>query len=204
MSALSSAGGTQTAAQTSNQFLTMLVAQMQNQDPLNPMDNAEITTQMAQIQTVQGVQTMNTTMQGLSTQMVQMQAVQATSLIGKQVTVPGNLVTMNDGNAEGSFTLSSAATDVQLSIVSPSGQVVGTQDLHAQSAGTIPFTWPAGEYASSTGLKFQISAVNGSTPVSSTSLMQDTVESVNTTGGQLMLQLQNSGNVAYTTVQSLN
>ena len=78
------------ADQMSQTFLKMLVAQMQNQDPLNPMDNAEVTTQMAQINTVSGINQLNTTMSGLGTSLGQMQLLQGVSLVGHQVLIQGN------------------------------------------------------------------------------------------------------------------
>lgn len=205
LSQLASASGTSSTDDTADRFLKLLVAQMQNQDPLNPMDNAEVTTQMAQIQTVEGVSQLNTSVQGLSTQFVQMQALQAASLVGKDVTVPGNQLQIADGTAEGGYNLSSAATAVTVNVVSSSGQVIDTVNLGAQPAGVGSFEWTAGsQYANATGLTFKVTAVNGSTSVSSTALMQDKVDSVSTTNGQLMLNLENSGSVAYTTVQALN
>jgi flagellar basal-body rod modification protein FlgD len=205
LAALSATSGTPTtAAGTSAMFLTLLVAQMKNQDPLNPMDNSQMTTQLAEIQTVEGVSTLNTTMQGLSTQMVQMQALQAASLVGKQVTVPGNDVTVAGGVGTGGFQLASAASDVSIQVLSASGQVLGTMDLGAQPAGVGSFSWPAGAATATSGLTFKVSATSGGTAVTSTALMQDTVNSVSTSGTTLMLDLQNSGNVPYTTVQALN
>ena len=75
---------------TSDRFLKLLVAQMQNQDPLNPMDNAQVTSQMAQINTVTGIEKLNTTVQGLNGQFVQLQALQGASLVGRDVIVAGN------------------------------------------------------------------------------------------------------------------
>ena len=74
----SGAGATPTAneAGSADRFLKLLVTQMQNQDPLNPMDNAQITSQLAQINTVNGIDKLNTTVEGLNTQFVQMQALQ--------------------------------------------------------------------------------------------------------------------------------
>ena len=60
------------ASVTSDRFLKLLVAQMQNQDPLNPMDNAQVTSQMAQINTVTGIDKLNATVQGLSSQFMQL------------------------------------------------------------------------------------------------------------------------------------
>ena len=78
------------AGATSDRFLKLLVAQMQNQDPLNPMDNAQVTSQMAQINTVTGIEKLNTTVQGLSSQFMQLQALQGASLVGRDVIVAGN------------------------------------------------------------------------------------------------------------------
>jgi flagellar basal-body rod modification protein FlgD len=201
---LTAASGSSDASDTSDRFLKLLVAQMQNQDPLNPMDNSEVTTQMAQIQTVQGVSTLNTSIQGLSSQFVQMQALQAASLVGKDVTVPGNQLAVADGTGEGGYNLASAATAVKIDVVNPAGQIVATIDQGAQTAGAHSFDWAAGNYSGTSGLTFKVTAVNGSNAVTSTALMQDTVDSVSTSGGQLMLNLQNSGSVPYTTVTALN
>jgi flagellar basal-body rod modification protein FlgD len=159
---------------------------------------------MAQIQTVQGVSDLNTTMQGLSSQMVQMQALQAASLVGKEVTVPGNQVTVANGTGTGGFQLATAATDVQIQVVDPTGQVVGSMDMGAQPACVSNFSFAATNYTAASGLTFKVSATNGGTAVTSTALMQDTVNAVSTSGTTLMLDLQNSGSVPYTTVQALN
>src|SRR5215216_2577416 len=78
------------AAVTSDRFLKLLVAQMRNQDPLNPMDNAQVTSQMAQINTVTGIDKLNATVQGLSGQFMQLQALQGASLVGHDVIVAGS------------------------------------------------------------------------------------------------------------------
>src|SRR5215217_2158402 len=103
---------TSDAKATSDRFLKLLVAQMQNQDPLNPMDNAQVTSQMAQINTVNGIEKLNTTVQGLSGQFVQMQALQGANLIGRDVIVPGNKMDIDNGVGQGGFELASAADAV--------------------------------------------------------------------------------------------
>ncbi len=70
---------------------------MQNQDPLNPLDNAQVTSQLAQINTVNGIEKLNTTVQGLSGQFMQMQALQGASLVGRDVVVAGNQLAFEDG-----------------------------------------------------------------------------------------------------------
>src|SRR3954466_13262446 len=104
---LSPASGTNAsdAAATSDRFLKLLVAQMQNQDPLSPMDNAQVTSQMAQIHTVSGIEKLKLTVQGLSSQFAQLQAVQGVSLVGHDVVVPGNTLQVVDATAEAGYEL---------------------------------------------------------------------------------------------------
>src|SRR5678815_4078393 len=84
------------ATMTSDRFLKLLVAQMKNQDPLNPMDNAQVTSQMAQINTVTGIDKLNSTVAGLSAQFMQMQAMQGASLVGHDVIVPLSLIHISE------------------------------------------------------------------------------------------------------------
>src|SRR5690606_7689484 len=77
---------------TQDRFLTLLVTQLRNQDPLNPMDNAEVTSQIAQLSTVNGINQLNNTLLALSGQMNVSQSMQAANLIGKAVLVPGDKI----------------------------------------------------------------------------------------------------------------
>src|SRR5438045_7853032 len=99
---------------SSDRFLKLLVTQLQNQDPLNPMDNAQVTSQMAQINTVTGIDKLNTTVQGLSSQFVQLQAMQGASLVGRDVIVAGNKLRVDaeSGVGQGGFELANAADSV--------------------------------------------------------------------------------------------
>src|SRR5690242_19598154 len=72
-----------------DKFMTLLVTQLQNQDPLNPMDNAQMTSQLAQLQTVTGVNKLNTTLESLKSSYQSSEAMQATNLIGHGVLVEG-------------------------------------------------------------------------------------------------------------------
>lgn len=71
-------------------FLNLLIAQMKNQDPTNPMQNNELTTQLAQISTVEGIEKLNKTVNTIVGQIDQSQALRASSLVGHSVMVPGN------------------------------------------------------------------------------------------------------------------
>ena len=191
-------------AGSADRFLKLLVAQMQNQDPLNPMDNAQVTSQMAQISTVNGIEKLNTTMEGLSGRFNQLQAMQSTNLVGRDVVVPGNRVDINDGIGQGGFQLDTAADSVKIEILSSGGAVIDTLNLGAQSSGMGSFNWPAGEHKEDTGLSFRVVARSGANAVAHTPLMRDRVNAVSTSGSTINLQLQNSGQVAYGDVLAFN
>jgi flagellar basal-body rod modification protein FlgD len=192
------------ATATSDRFLKLLVAQMQNQDPLNPMDNAQVTSQMAQINTVNGIEKLNTTVQGLSGQFVQMQALQGAALVGRDVVVPGNQLDINDGVGQGGFELAGPADAVRVEVLSASGQVLDTLNLGAQTSGMHGFDWPAGSATNDSALTFRVTATLGAATTTSTALMRDRVDAVSTSGNTLNLELQHSGTVAYADVKAFN
>ena len=198
------ASATSSAKESSDRFLKLLVAQLKNQDPLSPMDNAQVTSQIAQINTVSGIEKLNTTVQSLSSQFVQMQALQGAALVGRDVVVAGNRLDIDNRVAEGGFELASAADAVKVEVLNPAGHVVDTLNLGAQSAGMNTFSWPAGSADNASGLTFRVSATLGATPLVATPLMRDKVTAISTKGDSLMLELQNSGTVAYGSVKALN
>ncbi len=193
-----------TAKEASERFLKLLVTQLQNQDPLNPVDNAQMTSQMAQISTVSGIEKLNTTVQGLNGQFVQMQAMQGASLVGKEVILKGDKIAVSNNVASGTFELPAAADHVKAEVLSPAGLVVDTLNLGTQAAGRHDFTWPNGSTASdSAGYRFRITATSGSTTVASTALMRDTVRAINTSGASLTLELARSGAVPYASITAI-
>jgi flagellar basal-body rod modification protein FlgD len=195
---------TQNEAGSADRFLKLLVAQMQNQDPLNPMDNAQITSQMAQINTVNGIQTLNTTVQSLNTQFVQMQALQGAALVGRDVTVKGDGLAIENGVGVGGYELAGAADVVKLEVLDASGRVVDTRQLGAASAGTQSFQWPADKVADGAQYRFRITATAGASAVPTTLLMRDRVDAVSTAGDTLNLELARSGSVPYSAVKAFN
>ena len=200
----SSAGGASSAAsanEASDRFLKLLVTQMQNQDPLNPMDNAQVTTQMAQISTVSGIDKLNTTVGGLNSQFLQMQTLQGASLVGRNVWVEGKSLSVNaEGDKEAAFNLGGAADAVKVEILSPAGQVVDTMNLGAETSGRHNFTWSKDGVTDPSGYTFRVTATSGAAAVPATSLMLDKVDSVGVDGNQLTLALTKSGDVAYAKV----
>jgi flagellar basal-body rod modification protein FlgD len=204
-------GTTPTTTTTSNEagstdrFLKLLVTQMQNQDPLNPMDNAQITSQMAQISTVDGITALNTTVKGLNSQFMQMQALQGASLVGHNVTVEGNQIAVNDSDVGlGGFELQGAAKDVKVEILDGAGKVVDTLQLGAAASGTNSFQWDASQADANTVYTFRVTATSGTTAVKSTPLMLDYVGAVSMDGSTLNLELARSGTVPYSDVKAFN
>src|SRR3989338_8942632 len=110
-----------TAADTQDRFLKLLVTQMKNQDPLNPMDNAQVTSQMAQLSTVTGIDKLNVTLQALSDSMVPNQTLQAATMIGHGVLVDGKDVDLSDGAGYGGIDLAQSADKVEIAIYDQAG-----------------------------------------------------------------------------------
>ena len=205
----SKSSSTTNDAGSADRFLKLLVTQMQNQDPLNPMDNAQVTSQMAQINTVNGLSTLNTTVQGLNAQFVQMQALQGAGLVGREVTVQGNLMAYDTeaGAGVGGFDLGGTASSVRVEVLSGGGRVVDTIDLGAQTAGVHGFTWrPASGVlpAEAENVRFRVVASNGGTAVTGTALMRDRVESVSLVGDKLTLETARSGSLPYADIKAFN
>lgn len=188
------------------QFLKLLTTQLQNQDPLNPMDNAQMTSQIAQINTVSGITQLNANVTALTGQFTQMQALQSVALVGKDVVVPGNKldVDVDARTGQGAFNLETPADAVKVDMINSSGVVVGSVNLGAQTAGQHGFAWPTGKVDTSNGLTFKVTASSGTNALTPTLLMSDKVTAINTSGDTLQLELEKSGTVAYSTVKALN
>lgn len=203
--ASSSSTSKSSEAGSQDRFLTLLVAQMQNQDPLNPMDNAQITSQMAQINAVTGLEKVNASIASLSTQFVQMQALQGAGVVNRNVVVEGNQLTAGSASNKlaGGFELPSAADQVQVEILDGAGRLLETVQLGAQTKGRHEFEWtqPADKAA---GATFRISATSGATKLTTTALTTDRVDSVSTSGKSLQLQLSRGTTVDYDAVKAFN
>ena len=94
-SSTSGTGGATDVGADQDKFMKLLVTQLNNQDLLNPMDNAAMTSQLAQLSTVQGINQVNATLEALRSDQSSQQSVQATNLIGKGVMVAGNTLTLS-------------------------------------------------------------------------------------------------------------
>ncbi len=205
---LNGSSTTQSAtSEAADRFLKLLVTQMKNQDPLSPMDNAQVTSQMAQINTVSGIEKVNESIQSMTSQFLQMQALQSASLVGKGVLVSGNALAVEEatGTGQAAFDLTGAADSVKVEVLNGAGRVVDTLDLGAETSGRHAFEWTAPEgLADTTGLRFRVVATRGTQTVTATPLMRDAVQSVSTSGSTLTLQLAGGSSVAYSDVKAFS
>lgn len=187
-----------------DRFLKLLVAQLNNQDPSNPLDNAQMTSQIAQINTVSGIEQVNRTLQALSAQFSALQVMQGSALIGRSVLSEGAGLSLADKTGKGGFELSAAATAVKVEILSAGGQVIDSIALGARSAGRHNFDWDASAYqGAGEALQFRVSALNGATPVDASPLSLSKISAAGADDGQLLLTLANGKTIRYAQIKAL-
>jgi flagellar basal-body rod modification protein FlgD len=198
----SGAVGAAAAAEPSigDRFLTLLVTQMRNQDPLNPMDNSQMTSQLAQISTVTGISKLNDTMSALGAALGSNQYVQAAGLVGHNVLVPGTQMDLAAGAAAGGLDLAADADHVVVTISDASGRAIRQIDLAAQAAGTRTFKWDgltdSGAAAADGKYTFSVKATAGGSDVAASTLMAGRVDGVVVgPSGSTQLQLGRLGRV---------
>ena len=183
-------------AAAQDRFLKLLVAQLNNQDPMNPLDNAQMTSQIAQINTVTGIQQLNDTVKGLVSQFAAQQLMQGSAMVGRQVLVEGNSLALDSetSKATGAFDLAGSAASVKVQVLDATGKELGTVDMGALPAGRYNFAWDAEGYeGDSAGLRFKVLAANGQVPVASSPLTIDTVSAISMDNGTLQMQLARGG-----------
>lgn len=171
-----------------DRFLKLLVAQLNNQDPLNPLDNAQMTSQIAQINTVTGIQQLNETVSSLASQFNALQMLQSSSMVGREVLAPGEAMWKDGSTAKGSFDLDSGATAVSVQVLTAAGVPLETKQLGALAAGNHAFSWDASAYPN-TSLIYKVTATNNGDTVTSTTYTHDTVTGVGLDGSTLNLSL---------------
>lgn len=187
-----------------DRFLKMLVTQLQNQDPLNPMDNAQITSQMAQINAVTGLEKVNTSIQSLSAQFAQMQLLQGASLVGREVSLDGDLISFKDGKGRGAIELQGAATAVKVEVLNQNGTVVDTLALGSSESGRLSFEWDPGARPTDVAYGFRVAATNAGKTVEARTLTVDRVQSIGIAGDTLTLTLAHLGKVPASQVAAFN
>ncbi|MFL2785060.1 MAG: flagellar hook assembly protein FlgD [Paracoccaceae bacterium] len=125
------------------EFLTLMTAQLQNQDPMEPMDNGDFIAQMAQFSTVTGITDMANSMKAMADELKQFRVASISNIMGNSVLVPGD-VTVADRNGElhGVFELDKTAIDTRVNFVdAQSGELLKAKNMGPQASGLIGFEW---------------------------------------------------------------
>ncbi|CEA06241.1 flagellar basal body rod modification protein [Pseudomonas saudimassiliensis] len=194
-----------------NEFLELLVAQLNNQDPMSPQENGEFIAQLAQFSTVEGIEKMNSTIDAMANSFQSSQALQASSLVGRTVVIPTDQAMVDpQAGFGGQLALPQASGAVLVNVYDEAGSVVSTINLGAQEAGIREFAWdgtdssgkvlPAGKY------RFEAQAnINGET-VQLATLLPANVDSVSLGvghGGEMVLNLAGLGSIGLSEVFSI-
>ena len=192
-------------------FLTLMLAQLKNQDPTSPVDSNTFLSQLAQLSEVQGITSLNTSFSALSSSLSSSQALQASSLLGHQALVNSSTANLAAGaTVTGAVNVPQTTSQVVLNISDASGALVSQINLGAQSAGLASFSWngamsngsqaPAGTYT----LTAQYAGASSGT--AATTLVNGVVESVSMGAGStgLTLNVAGIGSVPFSSVQQIS
>jgi flagellar basal-body rod modification protein FlgD len=184
---------TSATADAQDRFLKLLTTQLKNQDPLNPMDNAQMTSQLAQISTVDGIEKLNATLQKLLSSTVDSETMQAAALVGHQVMVAGGGMQLTDAGAVGGVDLGANADQVTITIKDANGIVINTVNLGKLDAGIHNFTWDgkndAGVQAVNGAYSVSVAATRGADKVTATTLQLAGVQNINRSSQGVTLNL---------------
>ncbi len=190
-----------------DRFMTLLVTQMKNQDPLNPMDNSQVTSQFAQLSTVTGIDKVNATLEALIGNVQGGQSLQSANLIGHGVLVPGSDMTLADGEGRFGVGLAQSAKKVSVTVRDANGLAVRKLELGPQDVGSAAYRWDgrtdSGAAAAAGRYTFDVAAVAGGEKITATALSYGEVTSVARDGNGMSLQVSGVGAVNYSDVQQI-
>ncbi len=203
---LAPAGQSQTLGQSD--FLTLMTAQLKNQDPFSPVDNTQMIAQMAQFSSVAGIAQMNTTLTGIAAKLGATSTGDAMAYVGKTVLVPGTTAYPRaSGGVAGRIELADDATDVNVSIADAGGNVLKQIALGAQAKGTVSYDWDglgADGKAAAGPFTVSVAARKGAATVGATGLVWAPVESVALSAGTTpTLNVTGLGSVKLADVRSV-
>ena len=201
---------TASASGTEDRFLKLLVAQMRNQDPLNPMDNAQVTSQLAQINTVRGIESLNASVARLVERGDRSTPLDSVGALGRQVLVAGERFERagDETSHRLGIELAAPAHRAQAEVLDAAGNVVFSRSFAAPGAGVVSVDWNGagadGEPARAGQYRLRVSAVGeDGKPVSATALSSARVSGVVQDGSGVRLELFGRGAVAPASVRAI-
>ena len=190
-------------------FLKLLTAQLQNQDPFSPTDNSQMVAQLAQITSTSGIADMGTTLKAIQTKLGATSTADALSYVGKTILTEGSTAYgRTSGGIAGAAEIDGDASAVRVAIKDANGQLLNTLDLGAQKAGTINYDWD-GKTASGTDagagpFTVSISASSASGSVAGRNLVWAPVSTVSVPAtGSPTLTVPGVGQVALSAVRQV-
>jgi len=190
-------------------FLKLMVTQLNNQDPFKPMENGDFLGQIAQFGSVTGLEKLNQNFESLAGSITSGQALQAGSLVGREVLAPidtGYLAP--GGSVRGQVYLDQSSPEVVVRISDQVGQLVREIPMGTAASGDLKFTWDGmdnfGNYAPPGHYRVQVEAIQNNRTVDLQTKIFSRVESVNLNGNNgLMLNLEGLGPIAFNNVQQI-
>ncbi|MDR6236050.1 flagellar hook assembly protein FlgD [Pseudomonas oryzihabitans] len=209
-SSTSTSGTKKTSQLGKDEFLKLMVAQMNHQNPLEPQGNGEFIAQLAQFSTVEGITNLNTSVSSILSGSQSSQALQASTLVGRKVIVDTDKVKVDTStNFKGAMSLTASSPNVWVNVYNESGSQVNRLNLGQQSSGLVNFTWDGtnadGKKLDAGTYRFEAQAsVDGKTEAMKTSLPAN-VDSVTLgqNGGEMTLNLAGVGSIGISKVQAV-
>lgn len=123
------------------QFLELMLAQLRNQDPLDPADNEAFVAQLAQFSTLEGITNLNDSVASMGSAIRSQLTLQSAGLVGRSVLVPTNTTLMEGAGLVGNIELSQSTANLSVEIAGQAGETIRRLELGAQSAGSLRFQW---------------------------------------------------------------
>lgn len=191
------------------EFLELMTTQLQNQDPMKPMESGDFLTQISQFSTVEGIGELNEKFAQLSQSLVSNQALQAANLVGREVLAPTGLAELKEGGSvRGSIEVPAASTDVNVTVYDAAGQLIRRMELGPQPAGPVAFQWDGlgdnGQYAAPSTYFISAEATyDGATEAVETLLASEVRSVTLSNSGGLLLDLNGVGSLDFSEVRQI-
>ncbi|HET8850443.1 MAG TPA: flagellar hook assembly protein FlgD [Marinobacter sp.] len=191
-------------------FLELMLAQLKNQNPLEPQDNGEFISQLAQFSSLEEMQNLSRTVDDVASQFRSSQALQASAMVGKTVLAPSDIAILgSEGEISGTIEVPASTGGLQLSVMNQAGELVRQIDMGSRQAGVVSFRWdgqdgngnplPPGPYR----IVAQGSYPSGSEQLAT--MVSANVDSVSLgKGGAITLNLAGMGSIALSDVKQIN
>lgn len=193
-----------------NEFMKLMIAQMENQNPLEPQDNGAFISQLAEFSSLEEMQRISSSVNNFSTQFQSSQALQASAMVGRTVLVPASESPLDaNGSISGIVDLQESTSSLSIDIYNGSGELVNQFNLGQQPAGTVPFVWDGtnskGEQMPFDNYTIKAQASRTSGAEQATTLLSANVNSVSIAqGGGISLNLYGMGAVPLAQVREIN